>query len=143
MLIGGGEIDMGDLGDLHAAGGGQAPASSGLRSGKWELSPYQIRGIKHAFSGAYDCLNSAQYTWIPGNKKYIASVSSRQHKTRRSDPRFSSHFHTLITQNATSIFNLHPASGIVSSHRFSLGHARARHSRIHCYEFWLASSFSA
>ncbi len=44
MLIGGGEIDMGDLGDLHAAGGGQAPASSGLRSGKWELSPYQIRG---------------------------------------------------------------------------------------------------
>merc|ERR1712093_748640 len=82
MLIGGGEIDMGDLGDLHGAGEGQAPASF----------------------GAYDCLNSTQYTWIPGNNKYIASVSSRYHKSRRSDPRFSSHLHTPITQNATSIF---------------------------------------
>jgi len=143
MLIGGGEIDMGDLGDLHGAGEGQAPASFGLRSGKWELSSYQIRRMKHAFSGAYDCLNSTQYTWIPGNNKYIASVSSRYHKSRRSDPRFSSHLHTPITQNATSIFILHPAPSIFSSHRFSLGHARARHSRIHCYEFWLASSFSA
>merc|ERR1712093_151184 len=106
MLIGGGEIDMGDLGDLHGAGEGQAPASFGLRSGKWELSSYQIRRMKHAFSGAYDCLNSTQYTWIPGNNKYIASVSSRYHKSRRSDPRFSSHLHTPITQNATSIFIL-------------------------------------